>query len=57
MLVGMNKTNALCLHIKKKFSNNISWSRKEEKVAIALVVLLIRNGVLIMVWDLGQENI
>lgn len=55
MLVGVNKTSALCLHIKEKFNINMNWSRKEERAAIALVVLLIRNGALARVWDLGQR--
>lgn len=50
MLVGMNKTSALCLHIKEKFYINMNWSRKEERAAVALVVLLIRNGLEMELW-------
>lgn len=50
MLVSMNKTSALCLHTKEKFDININWSRKEERAAIALVVLLIRNGLEMEFW-------
>lgn len=50
MLVDMNKTSALCLHMREEFYMNINWSRREERTAIALMVLLIRNGLEMESW-------